>query len=70
MPAGIDIMATSRGTIDEGKLAALLGKHLSDNPYPEGSDDHREWAEGHAAITESRGRGTRNEEPPAKPEKS
>ena len=59
-------MATSRGTIDEGKLAALLGRLLSENPYPESSDDHREWAEGHAAITESSEHWTRREEPKAK----
>ena len=54
MQLGIDIMGTSRGTIDEGKVAALLGYHLSENPYPEGSDDHREWAEGHTSLTGSR----------------
>jgi len=59
-------MAASRGTIDEGKIAALLGKHLSDNPYPEGCDDHCEWAEGHANITKSRSSWPRSESPTTK----
>lgn len=32
---------------DEGMKACQLGKGLHHNPYPIGTMDHKEWANGH-----------------------
>jgi hypothetical protein len=46
-------MTTASDPFEEGKLAALQGKPVSLNPYPEDSDEHGKWAEGHDYVTGS-----------------
>lgn len=34
----------------QGKQAAEQGGAVTDNPHPEGSDEHARWREGHASL--------------------
>lgn len=35
---------------EEGKMAAMQGRQLSDNPYPAGSTEHALWVLGHDSV--------------------
>jgi hypothetical protein len=46
-------MADNDKAMEEGKMAASQGEPITANPYPEDSDEHGYWEEGHNFVTGS-----------------